>query len=300
MSQGPYPPGYDPADDAPPPARRPGEGYPDAPPTGRASARVPQPEWPAPQRPESGAPSSYPTPHYAGPESPQDPHAQFRRPQPYGEQPPYGGPPGGGYGGQGGGTYGTPQGGTYGSPAGGFGGPPPERGPGGYGGGTYPPQPGQYDPGQPGQYDPGQPGQYDPGRPSQYGDPTQQPYGDSEGGPYSALRYDQAGPGGPPPQQKSRRGLIISVVVAAVAVLALAAVGVTYFMSSKGGSNFAVDSCVRKSGDKAESVSCSTSGSYKIVSKVGSPSQCPDQAQPYVVLQEKGKGDQVLCLKPAK
>jgi hypothetical protein len=71
-------------------------------------------------------------------------------------------------------------------------------------------------------------------------------------------------------------------------------------LSSKSSNNFVVNSCVKRSGDKAQSVSCSTSGAYQIVSKVGSPSQCPDQAQPYVVLQEKGKTDQVLCLKPSK
>jgi hypothetical protein len=251
MSQGPYPPGYEPADGADPRGRQPREGYPD-PPTGRASARVPQPDW-SQQRPDSGAPSSYPTPQYAGPESPQDPHSAYRRP---GEQPGFGG------------TYGS-----AGAP-------------------TFPP-PGQY----------GESPQYggEPGRSGQYGDPTQ--YGDrgSETR-FSALRYDEQPPGGPggPPPAKSRRGLIIGVVIAAVAVLALAAAGVTWLLSSKSGNNFAVNSCVKRSGDKAESTSCSTSGSYQIVSKVGSPSQCPDQAQPYVVLQEKGKTDQVLCLKPGK
>lgn len=288
MSQGPYPPGYEPPDGTPPSGRPPREGYPDAP-TGRASARVPQPDWPQ-GRPDSGAPSNYPTPQYAGPESPQDPHSAYRRPgqppfgadQARGGEQPYGGADQArgqqqpGFGGQGGGFGGAAQGGTYGAAS------TP----------TFQP-PGQY--GEPGQYGGGE-----PGRPSQYGDPTQ--YGDrAPENRFSALRYDEppGGPGGPPPA-KSKRGLIIGVVIAAVAVLALAAVGVTWMLSSKSGNNFAVDSCVKRSGDKAESVSCSTSGSFKIVSKVGSPSQCPDQAQPYVVLQEKGKSDQVLCLKPSK
>ena len=195
-------------------------------------------------------------------------HSAYRRP---GEQPGFGG------GGQGGG-----QGGTYGTAS----------------APTYQP-PGQY--GEPGRYGAGE-----PGRGSQYGDPTQYGGGDQYGdrgadGRFSSLRYDEApgGPGGPPPA-KSRRGLIIGVVIAAVAVLVLAAVGVTWMLSAKSTSNFAVNSCVKRSGDKAESVSCSTAGSFQIVSKVGSPSQCPDQAQPYVVLQEKGKSDQVLCLKPSK
>ena len=145
----------------------------------------------------------------------------------------------------------------------------------------------------------GEPGRYPD--PTQYQDPTQYGERGAEAGRFSALRYEE--PAGGPPEQappKSKRGLIIGVVVATVAVLVLAAIGVTYFLSSKSSSsNFAVNSCVRRSGDKAESVNCSTSGSFKIVSKVGSPNQCPDQQQPYVVLQEKGKADQVLCLKPS-
>jgi hypothetical protein len=264
MSQGPYPSGYDPADGSQPGA-------------GRGSARVPQPDWGTPQ--------------YAGPESPHDPHSQYRRPQ----QPSYDGEQpqgGGGYGGQqpqGGGGYGgqQPQGG-FGQPGGGGYGGPPEQG--GYGGSdrpgggygsaqVYPPQPGGY------------------GDATQYHDPTQLGDRGPEAGRYSSLRYDEPAP---PEQQKSKRGLVIGVVIAAVAVLALAGAGVVYFLSSSGSSSFAVNSCVKKSGDKAESVSCSTTGSYQIVSKVSSPSQCPDQGQPYVVLQEKGKADQVLCLKPSK
>jgi hypothetical protein len=271
MSQGAYPPGYDPADGPEPPRRPPGEA------------------WGQPQRPEGGPTSGYPTPQYAGPESPNDPHSQYRRPQP-----PYGGgEQGGGYGGEQGGSYGGEQGGGYGGEQGGYGGGPGGFGaPGGFG---SPPPYGQ--PQQPGGF--GDPGRY--ADPTQYHDPTQYGERGPEGGRFSALRYEEPGGGPPPPAPtKSKRGLIIGVVVATVAVLVLAAIGVTYFLSSKGGSNFAVNSCVRRSGNKAESVNCSTSGSYQIVSKVSSPSQCPDQQQPYVVLQEKGKADQVLCLKPSK
>jgi len=302
MSQGPYQPGYEPEDGAPRQSR---DGFPDAP-TGRASARVPQPDWSPPQRPDSGPPSNYPPPQYAGPESPYDPQAQYRRPeQPYGapEQSGFGGQQQGGFGGQQqpGGYGGQQQSGGYGGQQpGGYGAPPGGEGPptgriggsasvsgaagGGYGQQSYSPY-------------------GDPAR-SQYSDPTQ--YGD-RGGPessrFSALRYDEPGPGGlgaPEPPKKSKRGLIIGIVIAAVVVLALAAGGITYLLSSKSTSTFAVNSCVKRSGDKAETVSCSTAGSYQIVSKVGSPSQCPDQGQPYVVLQEKGKADQVLCLKPSK
>jgi hypothetical protein len=263
MSQGSYPPGYDPADGPQPPRR--GDGYPEP---GRGAARVPPPDWNA-QQPEGGPTSGYPTPGYAGPESPNDPHGQYRRPS-------YGGEPGGGFGAQpGGGGFGQPDGG-YGQQGGGYGAAPP-----------YPQQPGQYG--------------TDPGRyadPTQYHDPTQ--FGDrgQEPGRFGSLRYDETTGG--PPEPKSKRGLIIGVVAAVVAVLILGAVGFYFLVSSKSSNNFAVNSCVRRSGDKAESVNCSTSGSFKIVSKVSSPNQCPDPQQPYVVLQEKGKSDQVLCLKPAQ
>jgi len=271
MSQGPYPPGYDPADGPQPPRRQPGDGYPEP---SRGAARAPQPDWAAQQRPEGGSTSNYPAPGYAGPESPNDPHNQYRRPS-------YDGDPGGG---QPGGGFGQPGGGYGGGQPGGYGAAPP-----------YPQQPGQYG-GDPGQYG-AEPGRY--GDPTQYHDPTQYGERGPEAGRFGSLRYEE-GPGGAPPERKSRRGLIIGVVVAVVAVLVLGAVGFFFLVSSNSGSNFAVNSCVRRSGDKAESVTCSTSGSFKIVSKVGSPSQCPDQQQPYVVLQEKGKSDQVLCLKPAK
>ena len=78
--------------------------------------------------------------------------------------------------------------------------------------------------------------------------------------------------------------------------------GVTWFLSRSGGSasDFAVNACVKKSDTKAVSVSCSTDGAFQIVSKVETVDKCPDKGQPYVVLQESGKPDQVLCLKPAR
>ena len=50
---------------------------------------------------------------------------------------------------------------------------------------------------------------------------------------------------------------------------------------------------------QATSVSCSESGAYTVVNNVDSPSKCSDQGQPYVLLQQHGVADQVLCLKPA-
>src|SRR6266576_2098782 len=152
MSQGPYPPGYEPADGSEPPRRPPGEGYPES---GRGSARVPQPDWPAQQRQDGS--SSYPAPQYAGPESPYDPHGQYRRPQPT-----YGGEqPDGGFGGQQSGGFGAQPGGGPGGPS------------------TYPQQ-------QPGQYgEPGRPGGY--GDPTQYHDPTQFADRGPEAGRFNAL-----------------------------------------------------------------------------------------------------------------
>jgi hypothetical protein len=226
MSQGSYPPGYEPADGAQPPGRQPYEpyeGYQDQP-TRRSSARIPQqqPEWPAPGPPR--------TEGFASP-------------------------------------------------------------PGSYGGGqpTYRPESDQYG------------GYSDPSR-DPYGAPGRDPYGDpsrQEPSRYGNLRYDEEGDLDGPPPGKRRRGLIIGVVVAAVMLIALAAVGVTYFMSSNSNTSFAVGSCVQKSGDKAVGAACSVNGAYQILSKVDSPTKCPDPAQPFVILQEKGKPDQVLCLKPA-
>jgi hypothetical protein len=284
MSQGPYPPGYESADGAPPPGRPPYEPYEPyddrrgEPPTGRASARVPQqPEWPPPGE----RPDRYPPPQQQGGWD----QTGYAAPTGSFGNPPttYGAPPAG----RPAGSASVPGPGGY-PPA-----DPPGRGPnppGTYGGGQYGTPPGerngQYPP--PGQH--GGAGEYD--RDGQYDRP--------ESSRFSSLRYDdEPGPGAPAPA-KSKRGLIIGVVIAAVVVLVLAAVGVTYFLSSQSsGTTYAVGSCVQKSGDKAVGVACSASGAYQILSRVDAPSKCPDPAQPYVVLQEKGKPDQVLCLKPA-
>jgi hypothetical protein len=164
------------------------------------------------------------------------------------------------------GTYGTPAGGpptpgVYGTPAGG----PPAASSSSYSGSYSPP-----------------------------------PYAGPDQSNFANLRYDD-GPTSAPPA-KSKRGLIIGVVIATVVVLTLAGAGVTWFLSNNGGSanDFAVNSCVKKSDTKAVSVSCSTDDAYQIVSKVETVDRCQDKNQPFVVLQETGKPDQVLCLKPAK
>ena len=302
MSQGPYQPGYEPADGAPPSGRPPHDSHPDAP-TGRATARVPQPEWGS--QPEWAPPPAPPGPPPGSPSGP--PPGSPSGPSPYGTDQPYGAPVG-----QGGfgapppqappgplGPPGPPTGRASGSasvpgaaPAGpGYGQQPtftPAPGGGTYGSPSGPLQPSVYGSSTP--YSPAPPG-------SSHGSA---PYAGPEQSRFANLRYDDPAVDGAP--TKSKRGLVIGVVVAAVLVLALVAGGVTWFLSrsSSSAGDFAVNSCVKKSDTKAVDVSCSTDGAYQIVSKVETVDKCPDRNQPYVVLQEPGKSDQVLCLKPAR
>src|SRR5581483_8429380 len=100
------------------------------------------------------------------------------------------------------------------------------------------------------------------------------------------------------PPAKNRRGLFIGLGIGALAVVILAAVGITLLLSS-GNNSYPVGSCVKQSGDNAVKVGCSESGAYSIVSKVDKQSACPDPNQPFVVLHRAGTPNQVLCLKPA-
>jgi hypothetical protein len=318
MSQGPYPPGREPADGSGP--HPPHADYPQSP-AGRTPPWAPQPEWPP--RPDAGPPADQHPPQYRGnPEPPYGPAepAGFgsqpsgfgpppsaRGPEPaqppesaWGPEPTRGPEPGRapepGRGPASGGTYGSPTQPIY---------QPPER--------YADPNPGQFGDPRTSQFG-GAPGAggFDEQRTSQFGSPFPEPgagsFGEQRtgqfgGDPYppeppssrfSSLRYDEPETPATPP--KSRRGLIIGVAIASVAVLVLAALGVTWAMS--GGSNdFAVDSCVKKSGKNAVETACSGPDVYKIVSRVDSETKCPDQSQPHVTLLENGKPDQVLCLK---
>jgi hypothetical protein len=160
-------------------------------------------------------------------------------------------------------------------------------GPGGYGGPSAPSQPSVYGSSTP--YSPAPAGQ-------SYTPPT---YNGPEPSRFANLRYDDPTADAPP--AKSKRGLIIGIVIAAVVVLALVGGGIFWVMSknSNTATDFAINTCVKKSDSKAVSVACSTDGAFQIVSKVETVDKCPDKNQPYVVLQETGKPDQVLCLKPA-
>jgi hypothetical protein len=203
---------------------------------------------------------------------------------PQNEQPPYGAPqpPPGVYGG--GGGFGTAQ-----PPAAPPSSPPPAAGR--ASGSASVPGAGGYGPQQ--TFNP--PGTY--GTPAAQAHPPQPGYAGPEPGRFANLRYDDPAIEQP---AKSRRGLVIGIVIAAVVVLALVGAGVFVLLNKTSNSaSFAVNSCVKKSDDKAIAASCTETGSYQIVSKVDSVDKCPDKGQPYVVLQENGKPDQVLCLKPA-
>lgn len=228
-SDGPYPPGWQPAEGAAQSGRPAQEGWP---PTAPPAPGVygPPPGGPAPGAPPPGSSGpGDPPPASAGrasvPSGPPAPTSPaWNPPGPAGPAgpTPYGAPPG-----------------TYGSPPGGYG-----TGPGVYGG--------------------------DPGAPV---------------------------PVAPPPA-RNRRGLIIGLSIGAVALVVLAAVGITLLLSS-GSNSYPVGSCVKQSGDKAEKVDCAATGAYSIVAKVDKQSACPDPNQPFVVLHRSGTPNQVLCLKPA-
>jgi hypothetical protein len=126
-----------------------------------------------------------------------------------------------------------------------------------------------------------------PGGP-RYTDPVGAP-GDLDGG----------APGSPAPR-KSRRALVMSlVIVAVVFLLAVAGTGIVVALNQAGGTTFAVNSCVKQSGDQAVKANCSDSGAFTVMSKVDRQESCADPNQPFIVLQHKGSKDQVLCLRPA-
>jgi flagellar basal body-associated protein FliL len=119
-----------------------------------------------------------------------------------------------------------------------------------------------------------------------------------------------APPSGPPPvladspepsapaPRKSRRALLLSLaIVAIVFLLAVAGTGLVVWLTRD--TTFAVNSCVKQSGDQAVKAKCSEDGAFTVVSKVERQESCPDPNQPYVVVQHKGANDQVLCLRPA-
>lgn len=128
--------------------------------------------------------------------------------------------------------------------------------------------------------------------------PGDQPYPHTDQTLYGAPATYGAAPAAQP-FWKNRRNVVVAAVAGIVLVLVIAGIAIAA-LGSGGGSQFEVGSCVKQAGDQAKPVSCSTQGSYTIVSKVDSQDKCPDKGQPFAILQRKGSSDQVLCLKPTR
>jgi hypothetical protein len=127
---------------------------------------------------------------------------------------------------------------------------------------------------------------YDPygNAPQEYGDPN--------------ATVNGADPFAPAPEHKSKRLLLVLALVAAVVVLA--AVGTAVTLAMRGSTvDFAINDCVKQSGNSAVKASCSDSNAFKVVNKVGQQSDCPDPHQPFVVVTRSGGKNDVLCLRPS-
>jgi hypothetical protein len=122
-----------------------------------------------------------------------------------------------------------------------------------------------------------------------------QPYG---GGEYSGAGLGPVEPDGTETAPKQRKGLIIGLVVAILVVLGAGGVSVVMFMN-RSGDSFTVGSCVKQSDGSAITAECSDKNAFRIVRKVSDQTNCPDQAQPFVVIERDGGKDDVFCLRPA-
>lgn len=201
--------------------------------------------------------------------------------QPGGEAPPFGQPPSPGTGGYGQQPGGTP--GMYGQP------PASEAAPFG-----------QYAGGGPGMYGQQQPGVFGQQQPGEFG---QQSFGGPMGGEGESSSGMYGQPAAPEVTAESKKRRTLMIVLAAVAVLVVLAAGgtgVMMYLTGKSGSSFAVNSCVKKSGESAVSTSCSDGNAYKIVTKTTTQANCPDQNQPFVIIEHDDGENDVLCLRPAK
>ena len=89
------------------------------------------------------------------------------------------------------------------------------------------------------------------------------------------------------------------VLTAAVLLLAIP-LGTLWFIGRGGEPAFnpAVGECVKQSGDQAVGVDCAEPGSFTVVSKVASDTECADQAQPKILIPAADGKKQVLCLQP--
>src|SRR6266536_1101839 len=97
-------------------------------------------------------------------------------------------------------------------------------------------------------------------------------------------------PAGPHEPRKNKKLLIILAAVAAIALIG-AIITVVSLMSGNN-ANFAVGDCVKQSGSKAVSATCSDKGAYKVLNKVDQQAKCVDPKQPIVVVERKGSKDE--------
>lgn len=199
---------------------------------------------------------------------------------PYGNQPPQGGPGGGGYGPPPGGQPGQP-GQPYGQPYGGQ----PQTPPGGqpYGGPQTPPG--------------GQPPQTPPGGQPYGGQPQQgQPFGAQPPGGQPPAAYPTPPP--PDPAAKPGKGGTIAKIIGGIVVLGILVGGFLYFQG-KSASSAAVGDCIKVNNASAtnadvEKIDCnSAEAMYKVgVTKDDSAASCPSDT--YVSYTEEGS--LLLCL----
>jgi hypothetical protein len=98
----------------------------------------------------------------------------------------------------------------------------------------------------------------------------------------------------------TRKPMLIGVAVAVVLIVLIGAgIAVKALLNDNTTPKFAVGSCVKQSGSRAEQVDCSTAGAFRVVSRETRREDCADQSMPVVRINSSGGKEGVLCLEPA-